>query len=50
MAKRKLKECSKHLVMAHLINDYLEGFYGTKNKPSEELDMEYEAQGISGEE
>ena len=38
VAKLKLKESDEALEMAHLINDTLEGIYGTKPKPSEEWD------------
>ena len=37
-AKRLLRKSEKKLERSKLLNDYLEGFYGTKNKPSEELD------------
>ena len=38
VAKWRLRDCEEHLERAHLINDTLEGIYGTKPKPSEEWD------------
>jgi hypothetical protein len=38
VAELELKNCEENLEMAHLINDTLEGIYGTKSKPSEEWD------------
>jgi len=40
-ARKHLRSCAHHLYMAHLINDTLEGHFGTKGKPSEEWNGQY---------